>query len=130
VVNLWGQQDREIRIELNRPLAEAAGVNIFQLAQTLTKANFNLASAATSGTRGQVRAPLAGDLPDGGAARGHDRRGRRTCGCGHRPRSSTTTPESERVDRYNGRPSMVMFVLKESQANTVEVCERIKRGGR
>jgi HAE1 family hydrophobic/amphiphilic exporter-1 len=35
-------------------------------------------------------------------------------------------PERTRYDRYNGRPSMVMAIVKESQANTVEVCERIK----
>jgi hypothetical protein len=85
VVNVWGQEDREIRIELNRPLAEAAGVNIFQLAQTLTKANFNLASGDIRDPGGQVRDPLAGDLPDGRAARGHDRREQEPAAQGHRP---------------------------------------------
>jgi HAE1 family hydrophobic/amphiphilic exporter-1 len=125
LVNLWGREDREIRIELNRPLAEAAGVNIFQLAQTLTKANFNLASGnvwdpggkfvvrslATYQTVEQLEDTIVG-------------------GKNLRLKDIASVvydyPDSERVDRWNGRPSMVMFVLKESQANTVEVCERIK----
>ena len=125
LVNLWGREDREIRIELNRPLAEAAGVNIFQLAQTLTKANFNLASGnvwdpggkfvirslATYQTVEQLEDTIVG-------------------GKNLRLKDIANVlydyPDSERVDRWNGRPSMVMFVLKESQANTVEVCERIK----
>lgn len=124
LVNLWGQEDREIRIELNRPLAEAAGVNIFQLAQTLTKANFNLASGdirdpggkfvirslATYQTIEQLEDTIVGQK-------------------NLRLKDIATVvydyPESERIDRYNGRPSMVLFVLKESQANTVEVCDRI-----
>jgi HAE1 family hydrophobic/amphiphilic exporter-1 len=125
LVNLWGREDREIRIELNRPLAEAAGVNIFQLAQTLTKANFNLASGnvwdpggkfvvrslATYQTIEQLQDTIVGSknlrLKDIASV-------------------VYDYPDSERVDRWNGRPSMVMFVLKESQANTVEVCERVK----
>jgi HAE1 family hydrophobic/amphiphilic exporter-1 len=125
LVNLWGREDREIRVELNRPLAEAAGVNIFQLAQTLTKANFNLASGnvwdpggkfvvrslATYQTVEQLEDTIVG-------------------GKNLRLKDIASVvydyPDSERVDRWNGRPSMVMFVLKESQANTVEVCERIK----
>jgi len=125
LVNLWGQEDREIRIELNRPLAEAAGVNIFQLAQTLTKANFNLASGdirdpegkfvirslATYQTTTQLEDTIVGQ---------------KNLRLKDIANVVYDYPESERIDRYNGKPSMVLFVLKESQANTVEVCERIR----
>ena len=125
LVNLWGREDREIRIELNRSLAEAAGVNIMQLAQKLAQANFNLASGqirdpegrfvvrslATYQTVEQLEATIVGqnslrlkDIAD----------------------VVYDYPESERIDRFNGRPSMVLFVLKESQANTVEVCDAIR----
>lgn len=125
LVNLWGREDREVRIELNRPLAEAAGVNIFQLAQTLTKANFNLASgniwdpggkfAVRSLATYQTVEQLEQTIVGGKNLRLKDI-----------AEVTYDYPDSERVDRWNGRPSMVMFVLKESQANTVEVCERIK----
>ncbi|MCY1013113.1 efflux RND transporter permease subunit [Nannocystis pusilla] len=125
LVNLWGKEDREIRIELNRPLAEAAGVNIFTLAQKLSQANFNLASGeirdpdgrfvvrslATYQTVQQLEDTIVGqknlrlkDIAD----------------------VVYDYPESDRIDRFNGRPSMVLFVLKESQANTVEVCDKIR----
>jgi HAE1 family hydrophobic/amphiphilic exporter-1 len=125
VVNVWGQEDREIRIELNRPLAEAAGVNIFQLAQTLTKANFNLASGDIRDPEGKfVIRSLAtyqtvSQLEDTIV-------GAKNLRLKDIAQVVYDYPETERIDRYNGRPSMVMFVLKESQANTVEVCERIK----
>src|SRR5690606_5500020 len=35
-------------------------------------------------------------------------------------------PDVERYDRYNGHPSLVMAVVKESQANTVEVSDAVK----
>lgn len=125
LVNLWGREDREIRIELNRPLAEAAGVNIFQLAQRLTQANFNLASGeirdpegrfvvrslATYQTIEQLENTIVGQKS-------------------LRLKDIATVvydyPETERIDRFRGRPSMVLFVLKESQANTVEVCDKIR----
>ncbi len=125
VVNLWGQEDREIRIELNRPLAEAAGVNIFQLAQTLTKANFNLASGNIRDPEGKfVIRSLAtyqtvSQLEDTIV-------GQKSLRLKDIAEVVYDYPESDRIDRYNGRPSMVLFVLKESQANTVEVCERIR----
>lgn len=125
VVNLWGQEDREIRIEVERALAEAANLNIFQLAQTLGQASFNLASGeirepsgryvirslATYQTVDELRATVVGanDLRLADIAE-----------------VVYDHPQTERIDRFNGRPSMVMFVLKESQANTVEVCDRIK----
>lgn len=125
VVNVWGQEDREIRIELNRPLAEAAGVNIFQLAQTLTKANFNLASGDIRDPEGKyVIRSLAtyqtvAQLEDTIV-------GTKNLRLKDIAQVVYDYPETERVDRYNGRPSMVLFVLKESQANTVEVCDRIR----
>jgi len=125
LVNLWGQEDREIRIELNRPLAEAAGVNIFQLAQTLTKANFNLASGDIRDPEGKfVIRSLATyqtvtQLEDTIV-------GQKNLRLKDIAQVLYDYPESERIDRYNGKPSMVLFVLKESQANTVEVCERIR----
>lgn len=125
LVNLWGREDREIRIEVNRPLAEAAGVNIFQLAQRMSQSNFNLASGeirdpegrfvvrslATYQTIEQLESTIVGqknlrlrDIAD----------------------VVYDYPESDRIDRFNGKPSMVLFVLKESQANTVEVCDKIR----
>ncbi|MCA9716728.1 MAG: efflux RND transporter permease subunit [Myxococcales bacterium] len=125
VVNLWGESDREIQIEINRALAEAANLNIFQIAQDLSRANFNLASGYIRDPEGkftvrslatyQTVEELENTIVGPNNLRLRD--------------IATITyerPERDRVDRYNGRPTMVMFILKESQANTVEVCDRIR----
>ncbi|HGG57515.1 MAG TPA: efflux RND transporter permease subunit, partial [Nannocystis exedens] len=112
-------------MEVNRALAEAANLNIFQIAQTLSQASFNLASGeiressgryvirslATYQTIDELRQTVVG---------ANDLRLQDIAEIVYEH------PESERIDRFNGRSSMVMFVLKESQANTVEVCDRIK----
>lgn len=124
LVNLWGQEDREIRIELDRALAEAAGVNIFQLAQTLTKANFNLAS-------GEIRDPegrfVVRSLATYQTIEQLEQTivGQRNLRLRDIARVVYDYPDSDRIDRYNGRSAMVMFVLKESQANTIEICDKI-----
>jgi HAE1 family hydrophobic/amphiphilic exporter-1 len=125
VVNLWGQQDREIRIEVDRSLAEAAGLNIFQIAQRLGQSSFNLAS-------GEIREPSGRFVLRSLATyQTVEELAKVVVGPKDlRLRDIATivyeAPESDRVDRFNGRPSMVMFVLKESQANTVEVCDKIR----
>jgi HAE1 family hydrophobic/amphiphilic exporter-1 len=125
LVNLWGQEDREIRIELNRQLAEAAGVDIFSLAQRLTQANFNLAS-------GEIRDPEGRFVVRSLATYQTIEQlentivGQRNLRLKDIAEVVYDYPESDRIDRFNGRPSMVMFVLKESQANTVEVCDKIR----
>lgn len=125
LVNLWGREDREIRIELNRPLAEAAGVNIFQLAQRLTQANFNLAS-------GEIRDPEGRFVVRSLATYQTIQQleetivGQKSLRLRDIAKVVYDYPESDRIDRFRGRPSMVLFVLKESQANTVDVCDKIR----
>lgn len=124
-VNLWGEEDREIRIEVDRALAEAANLNIFQIAQSLAKSSFNLAS-------GEIREPSGRYVIRSLATYQTVKELEETVVGARDLRLKDIAnivyehPESERIDRFNGRPSMVMFVLKESQANTVEVCDKIR----
>lgn len=125
LVSAWGQQEREIRIEVDRELAEAANLNIFEIAQNLAQSHFNLASGeireaegvflvrsmASFETKEQLEETIVGpnDLRlDDVANVVYD------------------YPESERHDRYKGQPTMALFAIKESQANTVDVCDAIK----
>ena len=125
LVNVYGRQDREIRIEVDRVQADALGVDMVQLVQTLGRSNFTMASGDVQETDGQylLRSVASWDTlgeieeltitPQGAKLKDvaevvYDR------------------PIETRHDRYRGRPAQVMFVLKESQANTVEVCDRIK----
>ncbi len=125
VVQLWGQRDRQVRIEVDRTLAEAANVNIYQLAQKLGQGSFNLASGAVREAGGKylVRSLATHRTLEDIAASVVGPNGLRL---GDIADVVYEAPELERYDRWNGRPSMVMFVIKESQANTVEVCDAIK----
>ncbi|RMG94849.1 MAG: efflux RND transporter permease subunit [Deltaproteobacteria bacterium] len=125
VVDTWGGEDRQVRIEVDRELADAAGINIFQLVQRLGTTNFGLASGSVrdGGERFLVRSMAKyRDLDE-------IRNlvvGQNDVRLGDIAEVLYERPEEERRDRYNGRPSMVVFVVKESQANTVEVTDRIR----
>lgn len=125
LVNTWGRTDPQVQIDVDRALAEAAGVNMVGLVQSLGRANFTLASGKLQdeGNTLLLRSVASFRSPEeiGAIAIRPD---------GLRLRDVATVtlgpPPRTRYDRYNGKPSMVMFVVKESQANTVEICDRIQ----
>jgi len=125
MVSAWGQSDREIRIEVDRELAEAANLNIFEIAQTLSSSHFNLASGSLQEREGKY---LLRSLAE---YRSLDELAQVVVGPNDLRLDDVADirydfPKQERYDRYNGRQSMAVFVIKESQANTVEVCELVK----
>lgn len=124
LVNVWGEEKKEVRIEIDRGLAEAHGLDMVSIAQTLGTSNFTMASGTLEEDEGQymLRSVASWDAPEeieeimvGQNVRLRD--------------IATVTfdfPERTRYDRYRGRPSLVLFVVKESTANTVDVSEKIK----
>ena len=125
MVNAWGQADREIRIEVDRELAEAANLNIFEIAQRLSSSHFNLASGTLEEREGKYLLRSLAEYRDLDELRDvvigpNDLRLDDVADILYE------FPKQERFDRYNGRQSMAIFVIKESQANTVEVCELVK----
>ncbi|MFO7563028.1 MAG: efflux RND transporter permease subunit [Enhygromyxa sp.] len=125
MVSAWGQDDREIRIEVDRELAEAANLNIFEIAQRLGTSHFNLASGTLVEREGKY---LLRSLAE---YRSTDELADVVVGPNDLRLDDVADivydyPKQERFDRYNGRESMAIFVIKESQANTVEVCERVE----
>lgn len=125
MVAAWGQQDREIRIEIDRELAEAANLNIFEIAQKLGQSHFNMASGTLEEREGKYLLRSLAEYRDVDELRNV------VVGANDLRLDDVADvlyeyPEQERFDRYNGRETMAIFVIKESQANTVEVCERVK----
>ncbi len=124
LVNTWGRTDPQVQIDVDRSLAEAAGLNMVGLVASLSRANFTLASGKLQdeGHTLLLRSVASFRTPEEiGAivvrADGLRLRDVATVTLGPPPRT--------RYDRYNGKPALVMFVVKESQANTVEICDRI-----
>lgn len=129
VVTLWGATKKEVFIEVDRALAEAYGVDIVSLVQQLRRDNFTMASGRLMSADGRILLRSVagfrdvdeiGELIIGGRPLGGDLRLQDIASVELR------YPERSRYDRYKGKPALVLAVVKESQANTVEVCDRIK----
>ncbi|MBC8072364.1 MAG: efflux RND transporter permease subunit, partial [Deltaproteobacteria bacterium] len=125
LVNMWGRTDPQVQIDVDRVRAEAAGVNMVGLVAALARANFTLASGSIedSGKTLLLRSNAAFTSPEQIGEVMIRADGLRLSDVAA---VKLGPPERTRYDRYNGRPSTVMFVVKESQANTVDVCDRIK----
>jgi HAE1 family hydrophobic/amphiphilic exporter-1 len=124
-VDVNGIQEKEIFIELDRGRTEAAGLDLYRLAQELEKDNFTMASGdvqhaerklllrsvARYGTLDAVR-----DLPVGPRTRLRD--------------VGTVTyrePDRDWRVRANSRPAVALVILKEGQANTLQVARTIRQ---
>jgi hydrophobic/amphiphilic exporter-1 (mainly G- bacteria), HAE1 family len=123
-VNVEGQLQREILIELDRQRTAAAGLNIYQLAQELSRDHFTLASGhAYAGDRKLLLRSVARyeDIDD--------LRHRRV-GPDVRLRDVATVrydePEKTFRVRAMSLPAVAVQVLKEGEANTLEVSERVE----
>ncbi len=124
-VDTQGMPDKEILIELDRRKVEAAGLNIYQIAQQLRRDNFTLSS---------------GEVYEGGrklllrsVARYHtvEELRRRLVASNVRIGDvadiSYREPDHEWSVRVDGKPAVAVLVLKEGQANSLEVAQRIRR---
>jgi len=119
-----GLVEKEIFIELDRQRAEAAGLDIFALAQDLQRDNFTMAS-------GDVR---HGDrkLLLRSVARYRDVDSVRELMIGPRTRLgdvavvSYKEPERKWRVRANSRPAVALVVFKEGQANTLKVARALR----
>ncbi|EDM78211.1 AcrB family membrane transport protein [Plesiocystis pacifica SIR-1] len=121
----WGGMEREIRIEVDRELAEAANLNIFEIAQSLGQSHFNLASGTLEEAEGKylLRSLAEYSTPEEleeVVVGPNDLRLADVADVLYE------YPERESYARYKGRESMAVFVIKESEANTVDVCDRVK----
>lgn len=125
VVNLWGNVKPEVFIEVDRALADAAGVQIVGLVQALGQANFTMASGAVQDRDGKYLLRSLASFEEVEQI-GEVVVGKNGLRLRDIAKVEMRPPDVERFDRYNGRPSMVMAVIKESSANTVEVSDAVK----
>ena len=123
-VEVNGLLEKEIFIELDRESTEAAGLNIYALAQELGKDNFTMASGdvRTGGRklllRSVARYRSLEEIEDRMVA---PRVRLRDIGT-----VSYKPPERHFVVRANSRPAVALVVLKEGDANTLRVARAIR----
>ncbi|HEX2254493.1 MAG TPA: efflux RND transporter permease subunit [Thermoanaerobaculia bacterium] len=118
-----GLVDKEILIELDRQRTEAAGLNIYQLAQELSGDNFTLASGEVySGgkkllLRSVARYDSVADLENRLVAP--------SVRLGDIAAVKYEQPDYEFRIRVNSKPALALNVMKEGDANTLEVSQAV-----
>jgi len=123
-VDSQGLVEKEILIELDRQRVEAAGLDIYRIARQLRRDNFTMASGEVYDggrkllLRSVARYRTVEDLERRLVAPG--------VRLGDIARVRYDQPETEWSVRVNGRPAVAVIVLKEGQANALEVCRRIR----
>ena len=124
-VDVNGLLEKEIFIELDRERTEAAGLNIYALATELGADNFTMASGdvRTGGRklllRSVARFRSLEELEDRVVA--PQVRLRDIAGVSYKP------PEARFRVRANSRPAVALMILKEGDANSLEVARAIRR---
>lgn len=122
-VSVDGLEEKEILIEVDRELAEANGLNLYQIAQDLGGDNFTLAS-------GHVRdADRKWLLRSVASFRSLEELENRPVSPTVRLRDIARVKYEEPEKRYsvrvNSQPAVAIVIFKEGEANTVEVSRRI-----
>ena len=122
-VNADGLEEKEILIELDRERTAASGLNIYQLAQELSGDNFTMASGNVLAGGSKLLLRSVARYPDLAALEN------RVLSTSVRLKDIAQVrydePEKTYVARVDGRPAIAVQVLKEGQANTLEVCRRV-----
>ncbi len=119
-----GFEEKEIIIEVDKERADSQGLNLYELAQNLAGDNFTLASGHV---RDQGRKFL---LRSTATYRSLEELENRPLSPTARLKDIARLKYEEAEKRYgvrvNGRPAVALVILKESEANTVEVSHRIE----
>jgi HAE1 family hydrophobic/amphiphilic exporter-1 len=123
VVEVQGLEEKEILIELDRQRTEAAGLNIYAVAQDLGDDNFTLASGSVRAGGKKMLLRSVARYADLEAVAD------RLLAPSTRVRDVATVtyaePEKRYAVRLNSRPAVALQITKEGQANTFEVSQRV-----
>ncbi len=124
-VDAQGMLEREVLIELDRQRVEAAGLNIFEIAQDLATDYFTLASGSVrAGDRKLLLRSVAG-YPAPSNVR--DMWVTDTVRLGDIASIRYGVPDDEFRVRVNGLPAYAIRVQKEAEANALEVADEVER---
>ena len=122
-VDVQGLEEKEILIELDRQRTEAAGLSIYRIAQELQGDNFSLASGTVySGGKKLMLRSVARyrSLEDV-----ENRKIAESVRVADIASVSYEEPDKKYRVRVNSRPAVALQVLKEGEANTLEVSQQV-----
>jgi hydrophobic/amphiphilic exporter-1 (mainly G- bacteria), HAE1 family len=119
-----GLGEKEILIELDRQRTEAAGLNIYLLAQDLQGDNFTLASGNVRTGERKLLLRSVARYADREAL--ENRLVAPSVRLKDVARVSYEEPDAEYSIRVNSKPAVGIEIIKEGEANTIEVSRRIR----
>lgn len=123
-VGVDGLEEKEILIEVDRQRVEANGLNLYQITQELQGDNFTMASGhVRDGDRKLLLRSVATYKT---LAEVENRRLSPSVVLKDVGQVKYEEPEKRYSVRVNGRRAVAVFILKEGEANTVQVCKRIQ----
>ncbi|MEM7049354.1 MAG: efflux RND transporter permease subunit [Acidobacteriota bacterium] len=122
-VDPQGLEEKEILIELDRERTEAAGLNIYEIAQDLGSDNFSLASGSVYSGGKKLLLRSVARYPDLDAVR--NRSVAPSVRVGDIASVTYEEPDKKYRVRVNGRPAVALQVFKEGEANTLAVSRRV-----
>ncbi|MFQ5701518.1 MAG: efflux RND transporter permease subunit, partial [Acidobacteriota bacterium] len=119
-VGTFGLEEKEILIEVDRRRANAAGLNIYQLGQLLGDDNFTMASGTVYDGPRKLLLRSVASYDSVEALR--NRLVAPSVRLRDVARVKYEEPDVKYRARVNSKPAVALHVLKESEANTREVC--------
>lgn len=123
-VGVDGLEEKEILIEVDRQRVEANGLNLYEITQELQGDNFTLASGHVRD--GDRKLLLRSVATYETLAEVENRRLSPSVVLKDVARIKYEEPEKRYSVHVNSRRAVAVFILKEGEANTVEVCRRIQ----
>lgn len=122
-VNVEGLAEKEILIELDREKVNAAGLNIYQLGLDLAEDNFSMASGHVSSSGKKLHLRSVARYDD--IKQLENRPVSPTMRLKDIATVSYDLPERDFRVRANSKPALMLMVLKEGEANPLEVSEAV-----
>ncbi len=135
-----GEVEEQIVISVDADKLEDLGLSMFQLSDAITQNNISLPAGSISargaiypvrttnefGSIQDIRELSVGfEQTDGGSQQPGPISGRRPITVADVAEVELTTADSQRISRANGKPSLGIVILKEPDANTVDVTEGV-----
>ncbi len=127
-VEIWGGDVREILVAVNQGRAEAHGVGLEQIVQTLQAANLNLPSGVIEESRREYAVRAVGEFESVADIREVQLRtpAGRPVALGEIAEVLDTVAERRDWARVDGEDSVTVTVLKRADANTVAVADGVR----
>jgi HAE1 family hydrophobic/amphiphilic exporter-1 len=124
-VAVWGHEPQKVFIDLDQDLLKAHRISLYDLVLSLERNNFNLASGEVRQGRTRYLVRSTNEYRNL-----EDLKNVRVNQEGLRLRDVARVrygyPEKTAITRMNGKGAVLAGIKKESNANTVEVCEAVK----